>query len=553
MKKWGILGSILVLIALIALGGCSGADSGGADGGTGTTGEPAASKLTAPGQLPITTEKETLKILIKGNPSIEDYNTNEFTQWLEEKTNIDLQFEIVPEKSALEKLNLVLSSGDYPDVIMGFTVTPTQMMIYGNQGIFQPLNDLIEKYGVETKKVFQEMPVAKELITAPDGNIYAMPQINECYHCTMHQRMWIYKPWLDKLGLKMPTTTDEFYEVLKAFRDRDPNGNGQKDEIPLSGSPQNAHTSIDSFLMNAFIYNHGANKLYLSSGKVDVPYNKPEWKEGLKYLHKLYAEGLIAPQTFTQDQNQLRQMGENPLPILGASSGHNMGSVSQLAGQSGRWLEYVAVPPLKGPGGVQLAALHPFAVNNGEYIITKNAKNPDLAFRLADYMYNTEVTLRWYAGREGVEWKWAEKGEIGINGKQAVWKQVTPWGGVQNVNYGQRGTGYRPNDFRLGEVMNPEQPLEPLLYNETKQKMEPYKQKMEAIFPPVFFTAEQAAEIADLEKTILDHMKEMVARFITGDADIDKDWDGYVKNLENMNLKRYLQLNQEAYDAKYKK
>ncbi|WJH35381.1 ABC transporter substrate-binding protein [Paenibacillus sp. CC-CFT747] len=543
MRKWSMLLSVVLGFGLLA-SACSGKEPDVAKG---------ASAVNPAGQFPITNEKTTLKVLIKGASTVEDFSTNEFTKWLEEKTNIHLEFEVAPEKTATEKLNLVLSGGDYPDVIMGFGVSPSQMMIYGSQGVFLPLNDLIEKYGDETKKGYAAMPMAKELSTAPDGKIYAMPQINECYHCTLHQRMWVYQPWLDKLGLKMPTTTDEFYEMLKAFKTRDPNGNGKADEIPLSGSPQSYHTSIDSFLMNAFIYNHGSNKLYLKSGKVDIPYNKPEWKEGLAYLRKLYSEGLIAPQTFTQDGTQLQEMGESATPILGAASGHNMGSVAKLAGSSNRWLEYTAVPPLKGPKGLQITPLHPFAVNNGEFIITNKAKNPEAAFRLADFLYNQEATLRWYAGREGTEWRWAEKGEIGINGKPAIWKQLKPWGGVQNVNWSQRGTGFRPSDLRLGEVADPSQPLEPLLYKETKEKMEPYQQSMENILPPVFFTAEQSSEVADLEKTLLDHMKEMTARFITGDLDLDKNWDSYVKNLDNMNLKRYLEIYQTAYDAKYKK
>ncbi|UUZ97346.1 extracellular solute-binding protein [Paenibacillus sp. P25] len=307
--------------------------------------------------------------------------------------------------------------------------------------------------------------------------------------------------------------------------------------------------------MNAFIYDHGDKKLYLDNGKVTVPYNKPEWKEGLKYLRKLYAEGLIDPQALTQDNNQLKQLGENPdTVILGASSGHNMGSLTTLGAKSGRWLTYVAVPPLKGPNGFQNAAYHPYVVANGQYIITKNAKNPEAAFRLADFLFNTpDTTLHWYAGREGTEWRYAEKGEIGINGKPAIWKRLTPWGGVQNVNWSQTGPNYRSSDFRLGEAANPDQPLEVILYNETKQKMEPYQMPIDKVMPPVFFTAEQASEIADLEKTILDYVKEMMARFVTGDSDIDKNWDSYVKNLDSMNLKRYLEIYQQAYDANFKK
>lgn len=549
-----------VLGISVALSGCSGGGDEGS-GGKVDSSKPAAAAVNPAGQFPITNEKTTIKVLMKGSASVEDFATNEFTKWLEQKTNIHIEWEVAPEKSATEKLNLVLSSGDYPDVIMGFGVSPTQMMINGSQGVFLPLNSLIDKYGVEIQKMFKENPIYKDLITAPDGNIYALPQVNECYHCMYKQRMWIHKPWLDKLGLKMPTTTDEFYEVLKAFKTKDPNGNGKADEIPLSGSIQAGASNLfseqmlDSFLMNAFTYDHDTKKLYLDNGKVTVPYNKPEWKEGLKYIRKLYAEGLIDPQALTQDNNQLKKLGENPdTVILGASSGHNMGSLTTLGAKSGRWLTYEAVPPLKGPNGFQTAAYHPYVVGNGQYIITKNAKNPEAAFRLADFLFNSpDTALRWYAGVEGKEWRYAEKGEIGINGKPAIWKQLTPWGGVQNVNWGQTGPGYRSSDFRLGEAQNPEQPLEVILYNQTKEKMEPYQMKIDKVMPPVFFTAEQASEIADMEKTILDHVKEMMARFITGDSDIDKGWDAYVKNLDNMNLKRYLEIYQTAYDAKFKK
>ncbi|MCZ8515245.1 ABC transporter substrate-binding protein [Paenibacillus filicis] len=549
MKRWSMLILSVLLFAVVVLSGCS-SDSG--KGGE-TAGSKSKSAVNPAGQFPIVNEKVNLKVLVKGNSSVEDFATNEFTKWLEEKTNIHIQWEVAPEKSATEKLNLVLSSGDYPDVIMGFGVSPTQMMIFGTQGVFLPLNKLIDQYGVETKRMFQETPSSKDLITAPDGNIYALPQVNECYHCFLSQRMWIYKPWLDKLGLQMPTTTEEFYQVLKAFKTKDPNGNGKADEIPMAGDPINFRDGVDSFLMNSFIYNPADKRLYLDNGKVDVSFNKPAFKEGLKYLRMLYSEGLISPLSFTQDANQLKQMGESEVPILGASSGHNMGAVATLNGKSGRWLQYVAVPPLKGPNGVQIAAYNPYSVSNGQYVITKSAKNPEAAFRLADFLYNQETTLRSVQGRIGNEIRWAEKGEIGINGKPAIWKQLVGWGQVQNVHWSQTGPSYRTSDLRLGEAASPDQPLEPTLYKETKEKMEPYKVSVDKVLPPLFFTADQASELADLDKVINDHVKEMIARFVTGDADLDKGWDAYVKNLDNMNLKRYLEIYQTAYDAKFKK
>lgn len=554
MRKTYGFGLSVVLASAIAISGCSG--SGGASetaSPVGSASPKAAEKVTPEGQFPITAEKTTVKIMTRSNASVKDFATNAFTKYLEEKTNVHIEWDIVPDKSYQEKLNLVLASGDLPDVIMSMWVTPAQQMIYGSQGLFIPLNGFIEKYGKETKRMFKELPIVKDSITAPDGNIYALPAPNECYHCSMSQKLWIYKPWLDKLGLKVPTTTDEFYEVLKAFKTKDPNGNGKADEIPLSGSSKGWNTSIDSFLMNAFTYNP-AGKLYVDNGKVVPAFNKPEWKEGLQYLRKLYAEGLLDPQSVLQDTNQLKKLGENPsAPILGASSAGWMGEFTEASGPSGRWKEYVTVPPLKGPKGLQVAPYQPYEVNGGLFVITKAAKNPEVAFRLADALYDQEMTLRSIIGEKDKDWKWADKGELGINGKQAIWKQLSKLGDVQNSHWGQTGISLRTNEHRLGEVNDPNNSIEPLLYKETNTNYDPYKQDVKKVLPPLFYTNEQSAELAVLNKTINDFVNEMIVRFVTNDANLDKDWDAYLKNLESMNLAKFLSIHQQAYDAKMKK
>ncbi|MFF2090045.1 ABC transporter substrate-binding protein [Paenibacillus sp. NPDC058174] len=550
---------VVFLLATTILSACSGSSSNNI-GENNTNTSPAtaagADNVTPAGQLPITKEKTTIRVMVPANGIVEDFATNEFTKYLEEQTNIHIEWDIVPSTSSAEKLNLVLSSGeDLPDVIMGFGVSNTQQMIFGSQGIFLPLNDLIDKYGFETTKMFEAMPVVKDTITAPDGNIYALPHTNECYHCTLPRRMWIYEPWLEKLNLSMPTTTDEFYNVLKAFKENDPNGNGIADEIAMSGSPTGFYSSIDSFLMNAFIYNPGGDRIYLDNNKVVVPFDKPEWREGLRFLNKLYKEKLLDPQSLTQDENQLKQLGEHPdTAILGATAGMHMGVFSEFYGASNRWMEYKTIPPLKGPNGVQIAPYEAYhLVGVGAYLITKSSKNPEAAFRLADYLYNQEVTLRSIIGRPGTEWVKAEEGEIGINGKQAIWKQIADWGQVQNFNWGQTGPSLRTNDLRLGEVANKEKPLEIIMYEEAKTKYEPYMQKLENVLPPMFFTNDQAIEIADFSKTINDYVNEMVARFVIGDADLDKEWDSYLNNLKKMQLDKYLSIYQDVYDSKYKK
>ncbi|MGZ9583270.1 ABC transporter substrate-binding protein [Paenibacillus marinisediminis] len=511
------------------------------------------------GTFPLSKEKVTLKVMIPSNSLVENFETNEFTKWYEEKTNVKVEWTIVPEQSAQEKLNLMLASNDYPDVIMGFGVTPAQQMIYGKQGVFLPLNEYIDKYSVNLVKAFEENKVIKPSITAPDGNIYALPEINDCYHCSMAQKMWIYKPWLDKLNLQVPTTTEELYTVLKAFKEKDPNGNGKPDEVPLSGAPRGKGwlSSIDGFIMNAFVYNSVFNEsryhMYIENNKVQVSYNKPEWQEGLKYLNKLYSEGLIDPQVFTQDGDQLLKLGENAeVPLLGVALGGHQGMFTQIAGESGRWLDYVTVPALKGPNGVQYAGYTPFGYSVGKFLITKNAKDPELAFRWADGFYDEETSLRTTIGRPDQEWRAAKEGEIGINGKPAKWARLMEYGQIQNIHWEQTGPTYRSNDLRLGEVApNDGKPnLEVILYNETKKNYEPYRPDASMAMPQLFFTDEESSELSDLSKTINDYVDEMMARFVIGDADIEKDWDSYLQTLDSMNLPRFLEIYQQALDAR---
>ncbi len=507
--------------------------------------------VSAPGEFPIVSEKTTLHVLIGGSAQVEDYSTNEFTKWYEDKTNVHVEFDVLPVKDGTEKLNLILAGGDYPEVLISTGITQSQIMIYGSQGMFIPLNDLIEEHGFEIKKIFEDPDTsyAKEVLTNPDGNIYAMPDINQCYHCSMSQKLWIYEPWLNELGLDIPTDLDEFANVLRAFKNDDPNGNGKADEIPMSTEKNN----LISFLMNSFIYSDNGRNMVLNDGKIDVTFNKPEWKEGLAYIKSLYDEGLISPESFTQDWDQLKQVGENPdTVILGVSTGLHMGMFTQFYGESGRWLDYVVVPPLKGHGGkTPVTQYDPYQVGS-DTIITDKCEKPEVALKWVDGMYEFEAVMRSIFGRPDEEWIMAEDGDIGINGEPAIYKLLIPWSEtVQNVTWAQVGPQVRSNTFRMGETAKPEDPLETILYQATKQ-YEPYKQDMNNLLPPLIFTEEQANELADLSKTIEDYWRQMSAAFIAGDSDLETEWDSYVQSLEDMNIQRYIEIHQEAYDAKYK-
>ncbi|WP_135547564.1 extracellular solute-binding protein [Paenibacillus cymbidii] len=580
MKKTSLAALAAVMVSVAALGACSkGNDSGSAStspsgspsGTAAASAKPTAdnSIVTPAGTLPITKEKTTLKVLVQGRPNI-DFPTSSATKWMEEQTNVHIEWQVAPDgPEAQTKLNVVLASGDYPDVIMNFNVTSTQQMTYGKQGIFLPLNALIDKYGINTKKnVFDVFPTVKNDITASDGNIYSLPNVADCYQCSMGQKMWVYKPWLDKLGLKVPTTTDEFEAMLLAFKTKDPNGNGKADEIPLSGTIEGDHTPLNEFLMNAFVLNgvkatavglsiEDGQHMYVDKGKITAAFAQPGWKEGLKYLNKLYAEKLIDPQAFTQTLKQLKAIGENPnTVILGATGALGLGQFTQYGGPSNRWTEYVAVPPLKGPSGFQVTPLIANATQTGAFIITKAAKHPEVAMRWADFMYDSEVTWRLQKGEEGRNWRKANPGELDMMGRQAVFAQLAPIAEEKSNNsWYQRGLSATPDAQRYTSVVDPKapKPLAVVLYETTKNLYEPVQQKPDTIIPTLFMDVDQSKQVVDYSKTIGTYVDEMFARFVTGDVDIDKNWDAYLTQLNTLNLPKLLAIYQAAYDAKMKK
>jgi putative aldouronate transport system substrate-binding protein len=349
--------------------------------------------------------------------------------------------------------------------------------------------------------------------------------------------------------------------VLLAFKERDPNGNGEADEIPLSttiglGGWQN---SLDLFFMNAFIYNpgKGANGpwLILQDGKVTPVYITPQWKEGLKYLQRLYGQGLIDPQSFTQDLDALQRLGNNPDEvILGAVPSGWMGvfiAVDESL-ENKRWTEYVPVPPLAGPEGVRYAAWAP-ATGEPAIVLTRACKDPALAVRWIDAQYDREATLRSERGVLGEDWRWAEEGETDYNDKQAAWKILHLFTD-EPTDHAWQGTGPKFISRSLWDSQAVDRDgvdLEFLLASLTKEAYEPYKQPREMWLPPLAFTEEQAVAIADPEATITAFVDQMFAHFVRGEGDLDAEWESYLATIDGMGLAAYIQTYQDAYDAKY--
>ena len=500
-------------------------------GGSGDDGKEANVNKTG---YPIVDEEITLNAITCVSPQSGDYNEMTMLKELEEKTGVDIQFECIQSNTWGEKKNLILASGQLPDLFFGGGLSDADINKYGGQGMFIALDDLIEEYAPNLKKILDENPDVKKAITSPDGHIYSLPYIDSFMPETIPDNLFINKTWLDKLGLEVPTTTEEYYNVLKAFKENDPNGNGIEDEIPFTYRANEMFTGEYS-MFGAFGVLDNKEHLMVKDGELVFSPVQDEYKEAMKWFKQLYSEGLIDKEVFTQDGSQYTAKGKNEEMIVGSFIIY---ADENFVGPERAEEDYVVLEPLKGPNGDQLWNRYENTLKIDQLAITNANKYPEATMRLIDEFYEEEFSLT-------VHW-----GEIGKNLEKNgdTYSIMTPPEGMSIDQYRFQNC---PGPFAPG-IMSKEMYSKLQFASDKIRKIERYeiydKYATKDTIPVIRFTDEQSADIGTVFVDIDNYVKEMKAKWITGQNDIDKDWDAYKEQLEKMGLNKYL----DAYRAGYK-
>ncbi len=553
-----------MMLSSCGSGATSSTDTSSSSGKTDDTQNSAASStasdetdsfVTPAGQLPIVTEPLEVTLAIKQYGQVEDYVDNSYTKFLEEQTGISLNLEIYPENESNQKMEVLIASGaKLPDAFSSDSFfgsnKPATVFRHAQNGIFIELDDLIDQYGINLKDMAGKVNNDKfmEMITSPDGHIYCLPAYNEQTSNEHSLRAYINQVWLDNLGLEIPTTTDELKTVLQAFKTQDPNGNGEPDEIAMMGGGS-WHQLAADWLMNSFIYDDGETRWMVENGQLDVPYNKEEWREGLRYLNDLVSEGLFDPLTFTQDGASFKSIATSgDRNCLGVICTAGMGQLFSTA-MGDRKAEYVPLDPVVGPEGVQWAAYYPTNPNPA-FAITKDCEHPDAVFRLADFMLSEDVSVFSRFGEKGVDWVEPEEGDVALGaawGAEPTMKTILIWGGSSHKSHwNDVGPHILLKKYTDGQVWNGDPTdAEYMIAISTATLLD--KTPDEAV-TTIIYTEEENAAVADLKTTIETYVTESMARFATGDLDLDKDWDSYLKELNNMGLQDYIEISQTAYN-----
>ncbi|MBP1988568.1 extracellular solute-binding protein [Paenibacillus eucommiae] len=527
--------SVFMLAMFILLAGCSTAKNPGdnASSSPGSSTKPTAGQSAEPAEISIFTIDSPY---VKKNY---DQDLPVFKE-IEKNLNVKLKWQLMPSAGFEDALKIKLSAGaDMPDIFATWQQSPEEL---GKNGAVVALSDYFDTTMPNTKKAIESNPVLKAAVTSPDGKVYFLPSVNQ-----PPKMGWLIRQdWLDTLNLKVPETMDEFYEVLKAFRDLDPNGNKKKDEVPAAFNYVNY---VWFYLMHAYGINTAQPWDYLGqdeNGQFYTYLTRPEFKETMAFASKLYTEKLMNQDILNVSAEGYQKLiTDNRTGVIFDALGPDYLNKIKEAnpGLDAKW---TVMLPLKGPRGDR--GMRSYSGLDGEFFVSKNSKNVEAATRFIDYIFadpEGSSLVNW--GIKGMSYE--EEGGV---------KQSTDF--VLN-----NPEGLTPSDVLLSLGVQPVLPkiIDPSAHekiSEIQLKDHPWitegiKRYEEAgvIRDPekrYRFTSEESGQIKDIHTQLETYISETLAKILVGNKPID-EFDSFVKTLNDKGIDKMVEIYQKV-DARSK-
>ena len=543
MKKWIAL--LLCLATLVTLlTGCGKKEETVSDQpGATTSGDAAADGVT-------------ITIGLPRSALVTDYDNNAFTNWLEEQTGYNIQFQYFQASTsdAKTQLSTMMVSGEkLPDILYNFQLSDDLIKEYGDDGYFLDLRDYYaDKEGVS--RVFwerlQEIPEEEQVTNVrrmtdvENGAMYSLPCIQTSDIDTMDYQMWINQTWLDELGLQAPTDPDELYEVLKAFKQRDP------DCVPLAGIENSMGGDVINWIVNMFTYCDDTRRWNVDeTGKLYMPYTTDDYRQALIYMHKLVQEGLMTPLCWTikiQEMQALTSPADND-PMVGIFAGHLTLHVTP-----GSEVLY-NYKPLDLFGNAVINE----NINRRSTFITTDCENPDAAFALAMALYSKEAGWRLRYGEQGVNWDYADAGTESYLGKPAEIKILDdPFAKLNSCLWGDMAASLLTDaEGESAEKVEGTDAWADYKNTIVAEQVANYHAAAEAnnpktLCPPLIQTTQEKDEILQIKSDVLTIINKCRAQFANGELDPNDDaaWNDYLAQLDTLGLAQYQAQSQAIYD-----
>ncbi|WP_027206745.1 extracellular solute-binding protein [Butyrivibrio fibrisolvens] len=553
MRKSNAKRVIATALTMCMAFGASACGKSGAQVGGGEFQQVDASELTFP-----LAEKTTLTGTISYPANTEsDPNNRTIFKRLQEQTNVEIQWTAIQSDQWGDKITLEMSNvNTLTDFVFSAGFSDSDLLKYAKQGAIISLEDYIDAYMPNLKAVFDKYPEYRTMCEDENGHIWALPWIEQLGSektaiQTVGDMSFINKKWLDFLGLEMPTTVDEFEQVLIAFRD---NADAIQKEFNIDGSiiPMscivNDGDQDPAILINGFGEGYGdadrgRHIAVTDDLKVICSSTQMGYKDGIAWLHKLYDEGLIDSEAFTQEWSTYVSKGKSGR--YGVCFSWDVANIDNLE-------DWVPLPALTADTRNITPQNGSFTsgFDRGRCVVTSVAKNPALVCAWLDLMYDPFQSPQNNWGTYGEDDEF-DIFELGTNDKGEQMLKHAPLGDASPVEvreaecvggplaildeyYGVYVTCPDDAQYRLDWIKDIYTPDMNTKY----------------VYPNVFMSEADTKRLSDLSadvtKCINSHKADWIMNGFT-----DADWDAYIEELNSYGLEEYLSIYQKYLDAFY--
>ena len=551
--------AFLLCLAMAAgvLAGCDGSstastggDGGSGDGGSGSA--PAADAVvnsTNVTGLPIVTEPVTISVAKERHMLDTTKSLNEKPSFVNitEETGVTIEFIEMAAGTAAEKVPLMLAGGDLPDVFWG-ALSDAQVLT--NESQLVPLEDMIETYAPNCLATYEQLGIDwKEIATTPSGHIYGMlGRYESLKENTGDGIQIVNKAWMDACGItELPTTLDEYYEMLKAFKTMDPNGNGQPDEIPYCFSEDMwcAYLTNDMGWWGIGDgYGEPNSNKTTRDGKVTGSVNTDEYRQYLEFFHKLYSEGLIDQEGFSQNT----EVFSNKIKNNQVGTYYSWTALEYLTSEQAE--DWIVMPPIQAIEGVTPVAngeVDRSTIQKNKWVITTACEHPEAALRLWDYLArDTESKLTVALGEKGTLW---DEYEDGSGYYFVVPENTTPEFTFEHMKY-TYGTVNDPPLMTKAETPVNDGEISPAaaLRDQMIDQVSEYFVAVENQVPKVYVTTEAIDRRTFIETDLFAYIKQFRSQAVMNGF-TDAEWEEYCNQLQSLRYDEWLQWYQDCMDG----
>lgn len=488
---------------------------------------------------PILDEMTVFDIGVVTNQSEEALALNDYQIFddLAELTNVKINWVPLPRGNHVTKLILQLVSGQYPEAFMAHDFEPYDWQRLADQGILVPLEGYVEDGWMPN---FSAILEKDPRILAPmwmGEHFYSLPSQDRAVGDGVdkgHEGMYLNlnRKWMEKLGLEVPNTLDEFYEVLKAFKEGDPDGNGKADDIPLTFVWSSSRFNLNGY-WNAWklVDNNWAHYM-VRDGKVLSPNMQPEYRDAVLFLRKLYDEGLIDMEFVTQDEPQFLSKIKNGQ--AGAwFSGHLEEFGSREENEAWARENVVVVPPFVTSDGSRWLSKPVHRAYPG-FEISIKCKSPEALLRWVDAFYDEYYGAQGYWGAFGQGLEEHDDGTLEVIKQEKGFDKetITLYHGLPRYLTSKTWGRFEKDAWdiyadEIADMFYPYVDYDPYL-------LTAFSKKDNKTYGTIH---------TDLQKLI--HTKQV--EWITGVSDINEDWDAYIAEMEKIGVHEMLEILQKNH------